>query len=130
MRAADLPLIYNAVDILERNLPARAGKVALYSAGRELTFGQVAAEVNQVGRALRRLGVRPGETVGLLALDCAEWVTSFFGIVKIGGIAVSMNTLLTPREQAFILRDARPRVLIAHQALLPSIAPIRAEVES
>ncbi len=130
MRAADLPLSYNAADILERNLPARAGKVALVSAGRELTFGQVAAEVNQVGHALQRLGVRQGETVGLLSLDCAEWVTAFFGIVKIGGIALGMNTLLTPREQSFILRDARPRVLIVHQALLPSVAPIRAEVES
>ena len=28
MRASDLPLFYNAVDILERNLPERADKVA------------------------------------------------------------------------------------------------------
>ena len=59
MRAADLPLYYNAVDILERNLPARANKVALYSNERELTFGQVAQEANQVGNAvcLNDLGV-------------------------------------------------------------------------
>jgi benzoate-CoA ligase family protein len=129
MRAADLPLYYNAVDILERNLASRADKVALYSPERELTFGQVAAEANQVGNALKKLGVRLGDFVGLLSLDGAEWVTSFFGIFKIGAIAVGMNTLLKPHEYDYILRDSRARVLIVHQALLPAIEAIRAEQE-
>lgn len=89
MRAADVPRLYDASDILDRNLSVRAGKPALVSAERELTFAEAAAEANQVGHALRRLGVPPGETVGLLCLDCAEWVTAFLGIVKIGGIWVS-----------------------------------------
>ena len=35
MRADDLPLNYNAVDILERNLAAWADKVALYTPDRD-----------------------------------------------------------------------------------------------
>jgi benzoate-CoA ligase family protein len=130
MKAADLPLYYNAVNILEHNLAARADKVALLSAERELTFRQAAEEANRVGNALRRLEVRLGETVGILSLDCAEWVTSFFGTVKVGAIAVGMNTLSKPHEHAYILRDARVRVLIVHAALLPAIESIRAEVET
>jgi benzoate-CoA ligase family protein len=129
MRAADLPLYYNAVDILERNLASRADKVALLSAERELTFRQVSEEVNRVGNALKKLDVRMGETVGILAPDSAEWVTSFFGILKIGAIAVGINTLLKPHEHAYILRDSRARALIVHKALLPSIEPIRKEME-
>ena len=125
MRAADLPLHYNACDILERNLARRGGKVALHSAERSLTFAQIASEANQVAHTLRRLGVRPGETVGLLSLDCAEWVTAFFGIVKLGAVAIGLNTLLRSPELAYILRDARPRVLFAHAALLPALAPVR-----
>src|SRR4249920_3500537 len=98
MKASDLPLMYNAVDILERNLPARAGKTALYSAERELTFQQVADEANRAGNALKRMGIHPGEAVAILALDCTEWVSTFFGILKIGAIAASINTLLKPRE--------------------------------
>src|SRR5574337_830693 len=129
MRAADLPLYYNAVDILERNLASRADKVALLSAERELTFRQVSEEVNRVGNALKKLDVRMGETVAILAPDSAEWVTSFFGILKIGAIAVGINTLLKPHEHAYILRDSRARALIVHKALLPSIEPIRKEME-
>lgn len=129
MRAADLPLYYNAVDILERNLAERANKAALYSLEREMTFQQVADEANQVGRALKKLGVRMGDFVGILSPDVPEWVTSFFGIFKIGAIAVGMNTLLKPHEYDYILRDSRARVLIIHQALLPALEAIRAEQE-
>lgn len=128
MRASDLPLYYNAVDILERNLATRADKVALYSPQREMTFRQVSDEVNQVGHALKALGVRIGDYVGILLLDGPEWVTTFFGTVKIGGIAIGMNTLLKPHEFAYILNDSRARVLIVHEALLPAIEEVRSEL--
>ncbi|MCB0215634.1 MAG: benzoate-CoA ligase family protein [Chloroflexi bacterium] len=128
MRADDLPLYYNAVDILERNLPERADKIALCSDARTLRFGEVGAEVNQVGQALRAMDVRFGESVALLALDGAEWVTSFFGILKIGAIAASLNTLLTGEEYAYILRDCRARVLIVDGMILPRILELRAEL--
>jgi 4-hydroxybenzoate-CoA ligase/benzoate-CoA ligase len=69
MRAADLPLYYNAVDVLERNLAQRGDKTALYSLEGNMTFQEVADEVNQVGHALKKLGVRMGDYVGILALD-------------------------------------------------------------
>jgi benzoate-CoA ligase family protein len=124
MRTTDLPLYYNAVDILERNLPDRAGKVALYSPEGNRTFQEVAEETNRVGNALQGMGVRPGEYVAILALDGPEWVSSFFAILKIGGIAVGINTLLTPNEYDYILHDCRARVLIVHEALVPSVEPI------
>src|SRR5437879_4778155 len=129
MNASDLPLMYNAVDILERNLAARGDKVALYSLERELTFKQASDEVNRLGNALKRLDVRMGESVAIFAPDCAEFVCAYFASLKIGAIAASVNTLLKPQELDYILRDARARVLVAHQALLPSLVPILGQLE-
>src|SRR3990172_1458766 len=111
-KASEVPLYYNAADILERNLAARADKIALYSPERAMTFRQVSHEANRVGNALKKLGIRLGDFVGLLSPDGPEWVTSFFGALKIGAVAVGMNTLLTLPEYAYILRDCRARVLI------------------
>ena len=128
MQASDLPLYYNAVHILEHNLAERADKVALYSNERNMTFAEVTHEANQVGNALKnKFDVRMGDFVGILSFDCAEWVTSFFGTLKIGAIAIGMNTLLTPTEYEYILRDSRARVLIVDQGLLPAIASVRLE---
>ena len=125
MRAADLPQYYNAVAILEHNLAERADEPAILSDERELTFAELSAEVNRVGNALRRLGLRHGETVSLLGLDSAEWVSAFFGTIKIGAIHVGLNTLLKPKDYLYVLDDARSPVLIVHEALLDLVEPIR-----
>lgn len=125
MRAAELPLIYNAVTLLEDNLRVRGNKIGLYSAERQLTFQAASDEANQIGNALLKLDVRFGDCVGILAPDSAEWVTAFFGTIKIGAVAVCLNTLLQPQEVDYILRDSRLRVLIVHESLLTLIEPIR-----
>ena len=94
MKAADLPDYYNVCSILEHNLVARANKVALVSETTSMTFKEVSEQVNKVGNALRSSGVRFGDCIGILSPDKAEWVTTFFGITKIGGVALGMNTLL------------------------------------
>lgn len=125
MKAAEVPTYYNASTLLEQNVATRPHKVALYSAARTLTFQAVADEANQVGNALLQLGVRFGDGVGILAPDSAEWVTAFFGAIKIGAIVVCLNTLWQPQEYDYILRDSRLRVLIIHESLLAQIEPIR-----
>jgi benzoate-CoA ligase family protein len=92
--------------------------MALLSDQRELTFGEVSAEVNQAGHALKSIGVRKGDAVGFLSLDTAEWAIAFFGCLKVGAVTVGMNTLLTPKELAYILVDAEARVLLVHSALI------------
>src|SRR5437762_1745802 len=107
MKISDLPLHYNCVDILEHNLAKRADKTALYSVEREMTFREVVEEVNQAGNALQKWGVRIGDPVAILSLDLPEWVTSFFGVLKVGGVAVGLSTTLTPKEYAYILEDRK-----------------------
>ncbi|MCB0035552.1 MAG: AMP-binding protein, partial [Anaerolineales bacterium] len=128
MNMTDLPLYYNAVDILEHNLAERADKTALYSRERNLTFREVSNEANQIGNALRKLGVRRGEYVALLSLDVPEWVTTFFGTLKIGAVHIGINTLLTPTEYKYIFEDSRPAVLVVHGALWPKVKEIWAEL--
>lgn len=129
MKAADLPLRYNAVDILERNLPARSDKMALVSDARTLTFGDLAAEVDRCGHALAGLGVRRGDTVAILALDSAEWVATYFAVLKLGGVAASFNTLLTAREFEYMLNDCGARVVVVDASLLATIEAIRPRLE-
>ncbi|MCL4871734.1 MAG: benzoate-CoA ligase family protein [Anaerolineae bacterium] len=124
MYAADLPLFYNAVDILEHNLAKRADKIALCSPSRTLTFRQVSDEVNQTANALRKAGVRFGDVVGILAFDSPEWVITFFATLKIGAVSLGLNTLLTAAEHDYILRDAHCRLLLVQDALWPHIEPI------
>jgi benzoate-CoA ligase family protein len=122
VKAADLPARYNAADILDRNVPNRARKTALSGPAGARSFAEVAEEANRVGNALRTLGLRPGDRVALVLPDLPEWPACFFGTLKAGGIALGVNTLLTPAEHAYILADSEARVLIMHAGLRAAVA--------
>ena len=124
MKAADLPTYYNICDILEHNIEPRGDKTALLSEQGCLTFREVSEQVNKVGNALIRSGVKFGECVAILCPDRPEWVSVFFATAKIGGIALGLNTLLKIDEYDHILKDARVKILVVHDSLLALVEPI------
>ena len=103
----------------------RADKTAILSGDRAISYRQLAESVNRFGNALLALGVRLEERVAILMPDSPELVYAFFGAIKMGAVAIPINTLLTGREYEYLLNDSRARVLVVHADLLDRIAPIR-----
>jgi benzoate-CoA ligase family protein len=105
----------------------RSGSAAVLDAvtGTTLTYAQILELVNRTGNALRDLGVGRGERVMLLLPDGVPFIAGFFGAIKIGAVAVPVNTLLKPHDYEYLLNDSNARVLIVHESLLGSIDPIR-----
>ncbi|MCK5532604.1 MAG: acyl--CoA ligase, partial [Halopseudomonas aestusnigri] len=57
--------------------------------------------------------------------DSVEWVTAYFGTIKIGAVALSLNTMLTPEEFRQMLDDSRSTVLICHDMFLDVVEAVR-----
>ncbi|HEV8316275.1 MAG TPA: AMP-binding protein, partial [Vicinamibacterales bacterium] len=91
----DLPDRYNVgADLLERNLPQRAGKVAIHSAAGEVTYGDLFKLANGAARRLLDLGVGREERVLIAGYDSPGWVAAFLGAIRIGAVPVPVNPLL------------------------------------
>lgn len=124
-----LPTIFNvATHFVDRHIgEGRAHRIA-YECGEErVSYRQLFERVNRAGNALKKLGVRQEERVGLLLLDTPEFAYCFFGAIKIGAVPIPINTLLKSNEYEYILNDSRARVLIVSEALLPQIQAIAKE---
>jgi len=104
-----------------------AAKVAIECGEERVTYKQLFERVNQAGNLLRKLGVQPEERVALLLLDTPEFAYCFFGAIKIGAVAVPLNTLLKPAEYQYMLNDSRARVAIVSESLYPQIQAIGKE---
>ena len=124
-----LPEQFNAAAyFVDRHLPeGRARKIAIKSGEDSVTYAQLSERVNRTGNLFRSLGVRIEERVALLLLDAPEFAYCFFGAIKIGAVAVPVNTLLKPADYEFILNNCRARVLIVAESLLPQIEAIPKE---
>jgi benzoate-CoA ligase family protein len=129
MRSVELPSTFNAAaHFIDRHVgEGRDDKVAYECGAERVTYRQLFERVNCAGNALKRLGVRDEERVALLLLDTPDFPYCFFGAIKIGAVAVPINTMLQPSEWEYILNDCRARVVIVSESLLPQLESIPAE---
>src|SRR5260370_36051949 len=112
---------YNAVTwLLDRNVEeGRGGKLAFTDTVTDLTYGDLQTQIRRLANLLRRLGVRREERVAMIMLDTVDFPVVFLGEIRAGVVPVSLNTLLTSDQYAYVLADCRARVLFISDALLP-----------
>lgn len=76
----------------------------------ELDYRRLAEHVLALAGGLQTLGVGPGDRVGLLMKNCAQYVELMYACWTLGACAIPMNTRLHAKEVAWILDDAGARV--------------------
>jgi long-chain acyl-CoA synthetase len=101
----------NVAGNLEKAARFFPGAKAVIDGQTELTFAQLNRRSNRTAAALASLGLEPGDHVALCAPNSYRWLIFYFGVLKAGGVVVTVSHLLKPRELAHILSDCRPRIL-------------------
>jgi acyl-CoA synthetase (AMP-forming)/AMP-acid ligase II len=103
-----------------------AGHAAHYR--REMTWKQFDDRANQFANLLRAKGVRKGDKVAILLINCIDWLPIYFGILKTGGVAVPLNFRYTAEEIAYCLDLCDASVLVFASEFTDRIAAIRHEI--
>lgn len=57
----------------------------------ELTWGEFERRANRFANLLLSRGIKKGDKVAILLMNCLEWLPIYFGILKTGALAVPMN---------------------------------------
>ncbi|MCU0657245.1 MAG: AMP-binding protein [Polyangiaceae bacterium] len=83
------------------------------------TWRELVAAAARIGDALRRRGVRPGDTVALLGPGSPFYVAMQLGATHAGAVAALINTHLSGAPLAHAIRSAEARLLLTHGGLLP-----------
>ncbi|TKG60613.1 class I adenylate-forming enzyme family protein [Prauserella endophytica] len=78
----------------------------------ELTYADVAELSRRYAEGLRRLGVRPGDRVGILLANYPELPALKYALSRLGAVAVGFNFQLRSDELAYVLGHSGCSVLI------------------
>jgi len=124
-----VPDHYNLADhFVDRHVrEGRGDKTAVICGHQRLTYADIAAAVNHVGNGLRELGLQPGERVLLVLPDIPEFAAAYFGVMKIGAVAVPTNTALRASDYGYFLKESQARAAIISSTLLSELGPTLAE---
>lgn len=98
-----------------------------------LTYRQLGERIGRLASALKRLGVEPGDTVGVLDWDSNRFLEAFFAIPMMGAVLQTVNVRLSPDQVAYTIDHAGASTLLVNDefvGLLESIRPQLTKVKT
>ena len=105
--------------LLDRSAAIFAAKTAMSFEGRRWTYAQLAALVDRAAAGLRRLGLKPGDRVGLCLPNTPYFVIFYYAALKAGLVVVNYNPLYVARELLHQIQDSGTTTMI-----VPDLAAI------
>jgi fatty-acyl-CoA synthase len=97
---------------LARSARVYPTRTAVIDEDRTLTYAEFAARADALGRALRDLGIEPGERVAVLAPNRCELLEAHFGVPACGAVLCALNTRLAGAEIAHILEHSGSKLVL------------------
>src|SRR6266536_1804113 len=94
----------------------RADGVGLRVGETETTYKELDQASARVAGLLGERGLKPGDRVGIMLPNVAEFAVVYYGVLRAGGVVVPMNPLLKAREVAYYLGDSGARLIFAWHA--------------
>jgi fatty-acyl-CoA synthase len=103
-----------------------ADQEVVYRDLKRFTYRQIEERINRLASALHKIGVRPGETVGVLEWDTNRFLEAFFAIPMMGAVLQTVNVRLSPEQVAYTINHAGASTLLVNEefvGLLEGIKP-------
>src|SRR5208337_4433354 len=114
----DKAMSFNLAVILTETARSSPDKPVVVFAQGQLTYRELDAASDRLAASLAAAGTKPGDPVALQLPNIPQFLISYFGILKAGGVVVPLNVMLKAPEVAFHLGDSGARILITWEGIL------------
>jgi fatty-acyl-CoA synthase len=102
--------------LVDEMAAARPHAEAVVFRDRRLTYAELAARVDGLGRGLLAAGVARGDRVAVLLPNRPEWLIAALATAKIGAVVAAISTFSTPRELGWALEHSGAAALVTVSA--------------
>lgn len=105
-------------------------KVYLYFKDQKVTYEQLNERADQVAKGYLSLGLKKGDKVAIMMPNCPEFLYHWFGLSKIGGVEVPLNTAYRGDILRHCLTNSDARVLVVHEQFLDRVQFIQDDLRT
>lgn len=95
---------------------------------REISWRVFDEKANRVANMLAERGIKKGDKVGILLMNCLEWLPIYFGILKAGGVAVPLNFRYTAEEIKYCVDLSEVNILLFGPEFIGRVEEIADEI--
>jgi acyl-CoA synthetase (AMP-forming)/AMP-acid ligase II len=118
-------------EILARNARMYGNEVALVERDavknqrREITWKEFDEQANRVANALVAKGIKKGDKVIHLMMNCLEWLPAYFGILRTGAWAVPLNFRFSAEDIKYCADIAEGKAMIFGEEFIDRVNAIK-----
>lgn len=113
-------LVYN---FLEHSAQQYPDNNAVWYKDKWMVYSQINHLANCVANYLIKIGIKRGDRVALLYENSHDYVINYYGILKAGGITVSLNTDTNAETLAYMLNDSGAKAIITNKRFSRHLIP-------
>jgi long-chain acyl-CoA synthetase len=111
----------NLSSIIDRGALNFAEKIALAQDKSRYTYDRLKSATDQVAFYLSEQGVRRGDRIAIYMPNRPEWVAAYYGIIRLGAVAVCVSSAYKQKEVEHLLNDSLVSLLITCDELLSQV---------
>jgi fatty-acyl-CoA synthase len=97
---------------------------------KRLTYAELRDRIGRLANGLKMLGVRPGDTVGVMDWDSNRFLEAFFAIPMMGAILQTVNVRLSPEQLTYTINHAGASVLLVNDEFVGLLEGIKSQLEN
>ncbi|GAA6205518.1 acyl-CoA synthetase [Thalassotalea sp. SU-HH00458] len=109
------------INFLNRTADVYPEKVAIIHGEQKITYRQYRNNVRRLASALVQRGVKPGDTVSIIAANIPAFLDAHYGVPLTGAVLNSINIRLDALAIAFILDHGECDILLTDTAFAPVV---------
>jgi acyl-CoA synthetase (AMP-forming)/AMP-acid ligase II len=114
---------------LHRAIQHFPDRLATVSQGRRRTYRELGERVAKLAGAFHQLGVKPGDRIGMLALNSDHYLEYFLAAFWAGAVVNPINTRWSAAEIVYSIKDCETTVLLVDAAFAAMAAGFRDEAK-
>ena len=122
-----IPAHTTVAEIMYRNARKYPHKEAIIFRDKRLSYKELDQLSNQVAHFIVAAGIRKGDKIALMMPNSEKFPAVYFGILKAGAVAVSLNTSFLKPEVRYILSNCEARMFIFDEAFRETLDGIQGE---
>ena len=117
----------NIISSLKSQCESNPDRSWIFFNEKSFSFGQIESMTNSIANGLKKIGISKNSTVGVMLPNCPEFIISWLGINKTGGIMVPFNIALKEKDLSYQINHSEIRVMFVHAFLLEQVLKVKGQ---
>ncbi len=122
-RTLDYPKV-PLFEFLETSARRFPDKPCVIYYGKRISYSEILDYVERLATFLHKRGIEKGDRVAIYMQNSAQWIISYFGILRANAVVVPVNPMFVERELEYILLDSGSKIVITTSELYSRLRPV------